>query len=115
LFDCERTFYFGLRPGDCETPLQTPNLQIQTSKDHQVNIQTMAPQSSETQTTSNAMEMPKPSALPSNASSSNQPDQTSSDSDSGKDQTSDQAKRFIPDHKKPDAALTFPEKVSEQN
>ena len=29
-----------------------------------------------------------------------------------KEETPKPAKRFIPDHKKPDAALTFPEKVS---
>jgi hypothetical protein len=35
------------------------------------------------------------------------------DSDESKDEEEDEpSKRFIPEHKKPDAALTFPEKVS---
>ena len=67
----------------------------------------MAPQSSDTQPAVTIMEMP------SNTNISTQPDQASSDSDEAKDQLGDQSKRFIPDHKKPDAALTFPEKVSE--
>ena len=73
----------------------------------------MAPQSSDTQAEVSMMEMPKQNPLPSNANSSTQPDQASSDSDGAKDQGGDQSKRFIPDHKKPDAALTFPEKVRE--
>lgn len=72
----------------------------------------MAPhsQSGDTQSTVNVMEMSKPSLLPSNASRSTQKDLASSDSDGGKDESSE-TKRFIPDHKKPDAALTFPEKL----
>ena len=73
----------------------------------------MAPQSMDTQAAVNMMEMPKTSPLPSTENTSSQPDQASSDSDGAKDESGDQAKRFIPDHKKPDAALTFPEKVRE--
>jgi hypothetical protein len=37
---------------------------------------------------------------------------SNADSDESKEEEDEPSKRFIPEHKKPDAALTFPEKVS---
>ena len=65
-------------------------------------------------------EIPAPTPLPTSVSAANQLNQAASQgvksnfASAAKPETEngDESKRYIPDHKKPDAALTFPEKVS---
>lgn len=61
------------------------------------------------QTTQQLDEEPAPQTVPENSGSTSNEDSANPASDK-----TDNSKRFIPEHKKPDAALTFPEKVSYQ-
>lgn len=77
-------------------------------------------QTNDIPTSIDGTEIPAPTPLPTSGPNTTDKDQGTADSHHSdnaaeakpENDKADQSKRFIPEHKKPDSALTFPEKVS---
>ncbi len=69
-------------------------------------------QSKDAITSIDVTQMPTPTRIPTDETTVSQEEEVTSESNDEKEEISDLSKRFIPEHKKADAALTFPEKVS---